>query len=168
MLPGAALCYGRRCFSGTGPRSVFCGKSPTPGGSIDRPGKMGYSIQYTSVKSDGFHIICLSVSHSSAANWNLSNSQKCLGSPYGGAVTALAVTERALDLSPKELTPLPWGEAFPLQIPIYRTGKRLSYPVGALIERPAEKFSIFTFLSAKRCLLTGIHSGIRHMFTGGQ
>ena len=24
-----------------------------------------------------------------------------LGSPYGGAVTALAVTERALDLSPK-------------------------------------------------------------------
>ena len=29
-------------------------------------------------------------------NWNLSNSQKCLGSPYGGAVTAQAVTERAL------------------------------------------------------------------------
>ena len=26
----------------------------------------------------------------------LSNFQKCLGSPYGGAVTALAVTERAL------------------------------------------------------------------------
>ena len=30
---------------------------------------------------------------------NLANSQKRLGSPYGGAVTALAVTERAL-LSP--------------------------------------------------------------------
>ena len=30
---------------------------------------------------------------------NLATSQKCLGSPYGGAVTAIAVTERAL-LSP--------------------------------------------------------------------
>ena len=29
-------------------------------------------------------------------DWNLTNYQKCIGSPYGGAVTALAVTERAL------------------------------------------------------------------------
>ena len=29
-----------------------------------------------------------------------------------------------------------------------------SYPVGALIERPAGKVSIFVFLSAKRCNLT--------------
>ena len=35
-------------------------------------------------------------------------------------------------------------------------GSRTSYAVGALIERPAEKFLIFRFLSAKRFHLTGI------------
>ena len=35
-------------------------------------------------------------------------------------------------------------------------GPRTSYAVGALIERPAEKFLLFRFLSAKRFLLPDI------------
>ena len=54
------------------------------------------------------------------------------------------------------------------QIPIYRTGKRSSYSVGALIERPAGKGDLFVFLSAKRCHLTWIYAGIRFIFPGGQ
>ena len=41
---------------------------------------------------------------------------------------------------------------------------RTSYTVGALIERPAEKFFIYKFLSAKRCYLSIIYSEIRTFF----
>ena len=79
----------------------------------------------------GYAKICLWDSHSKTINWTLAGRQN----------VSLRRVDRRL---------LPW------QSPSNSRTRNVIHRRGAHLERPAEKFLIFRFLSAKRCYLTEI------------